>query len=195
MQTSVTRVFRVELDSLGCRSAETLVAMNVRDIPGVDVVSVNRNGVLLAACSTERDLYEDVVRAVVSAGLAPGSISTAPLGVPPVGPPLSIEDAEKLGLLAPPKEPVRAELHTVQRVSVTVTDGYDPETIIVTAGIPAEITFSEGHGCLAHVVFEGLGIEADLRQGGATVSIPALEPGKYPFSCGMRMVHGMLIAE
>lgn len=42
---------------------------------------------------------------------------------------------------------------------------------------------------------EDLGIEADLERGGATVDLPALEPGTYPFSCGMRMVHGQVIAE
>ena len=69
------------------------------------------------------------------------------------------------------------------------------DAAISIAGIPLDITFSEGHGCLAKVVFESLGIEADLTDGGAVVAIPALEPGVYAFSCGMHMVHGSVTAE
>ncbi|MDP2232318.1 MAG: cupredoxin domain-containing protein [Actinomycetota bacterium] len=45
------------------------------------------------------------------------------------------------------------------------------------------------------MVFESLGLEADLDQGGAVVHIPALDAGTYPFRCGMDMVHGTLIVE
>ena len=100
-----------------------------------------------------------------------------------------------LGLIEPPKVPVRAVVETVQRVYVNVTDGYDPDTIIIDAGVASEIAFSEAHGCLGMVVFEGLGIEADLEHGGAIVKLPPLEPGTYSFRCGMDMVHGTLIAE
>ena len=68
-------------------------------------------------------------------------------------------------------------------------------TIIIGAGLPAEISFSEGHGCLGRVVFDSLGIDVDLENGGACVRLPALEPGTYGFRCGMDMVHGTLIAE
>jgi Cu+-exporting ATPase len=111
--------------------------------------------------------------------------------------PLTVEETVALTAPEPRPEPVRAAVETlrVQRVSVSVTDGYDPAHIVVAAGIPVEITFSEGHGCLAKVMFEQLGIEADLEHGGAIVRLPALDPGDYPFSCGMRMVHGTVTAE
>lgn len=82
----------------------------------------------------------------------------------------------------------------VQRISVDVSQGYfDPGEIVVQAGIPTQITFSEGQGCLAEVMFEDLGIQEDLTRGGAVVELPALEPGTYGFSCGMRMVFGTLV--
>ena len=103
---------------------------------------------------------------------------------------------ELLGLLEAPKEPVRATVETVQRVSRRTSPTATTPT--PSSSRPASrrrSTFSEGHGCLGRVVFDGLGIEADLEHGGAIVSIPALEPGTYGFRCGMDMVHGTLIAE
>jgi hypothetical protein len=82
----------------------------------------------------------------------------------------------------------------VQTIAVDVSGGYfDPTVIELAAGVPAEITFSEGRGCLAGVIFEQFGIVQDLTDGGATVSIPPLEPGEYPFSCDMQMVYGALV--
>jgi hypothetical protein len=82
----------------------------------------------------------------------------------------------------------------VQRVFVDVSNGYfDPTTIELAAGVPAEITFSQGSGCLAQVQFPQLGIFEDLTNGGAIVRIPALDAGEYPFSCGMQMVFGSLV--
>ena len=106
---------------------------------------------------------------------------------------LSVDTAIALGLIEPPREPVRAT--PMQRVAVHVNGGYDPDTIILTAKIPAEIAFSEGHECLGRVVFDSLGIEADLEHGGALVTLPALDPGTYTFRCGRDVVHGKLIAE
>ncbi|MHB1136189.1 MAG: hypothetical protein ACYC1X_05295, partial [Coriobacteriia bacterium] len=36
----------------------------------------------------------------------------------------------------------------VQRISVDATNGYDPNVIRLTAGVPAEITFSQASGCM-----------------------------------------------
>jgi Cu+-exporting ATPase len=82
----------------------------------------------------------------------------------------------------------------VQRIAVDVTDGYfDPTMIELASGIPSQLVFSEGQGCLAAVSFPQFGIERDLTSGGATVEIPALRAGEYPFSCGMEMVYGVLV--
>jgi hypothetical protein len=196
-QSTITEVYRVRLGESGCRSAEVLAAMLVRDVAGVEVVSVDMAGTLLALSSAEHDLRDEVVAAVVRAGFAPEAVVASPFERVVQRLPLTIEEAVALSAPEPEPTPVRAALETlqVQRVSVAVTDAYEPAHIVVTAGVPVEIAFAEGHGCLATVMFESLGIEADLEHGGAVVTLPALTPGVYPFSCGMRMVHGTVTAE
>lgn len=82
----------------------------------------------------------------------------------------------------------------VQRIAVDVSRGYfDPTIINAKAGVPLEIAFGQGQGCLARVEFPDLGVDRDLTSGGATVSLPALKPGEYVFSCGMQMVYGKLV--
>jgi hypothetical protein len=84
----------------------------------------------------------------------------------------------------------------VQRISIDVSAGYfDPSIIVVQAGVPVEITFSEGTGCMAEVMFKDFAVFEDLTEGDAVVSLPALEPGEYEFSCGMEMVFGTVVAQ
>ncbi len=84
----------------------------------------------------------------------------------------------------------------VQRIDVDVSKGYfDPSQITLESGMPAEIVFGTGSGCMAEVMFEDFGILEDLRNGGTTISLPAMEPGIYEFSCGMRMVYGSLVVK
>jgi Cu+-exporting ATPase len=79
---------------------------------------------------------------------------------------------------------------------VDVSKGYyDPSTIELQAGIPAEITFSQSSGCTGQVQSQDLGFSADLTQGSATVKLPALTAGTYGFACGMNMVHGTIIVK
>lgn len=83
----------------------------------------------------------------------------------------------------------------VQRISIDVSQGfYDPTIVNVKAGVPVEIAFGQGQGCLARVQFPGSGIDQDLTQGGATVTLPAMRPGEYEFHCGMSMVYGKIVA-
>ena len=188
-------VYRIDATGFTCQSVAALVTLNVREIDGVEAVTIGRDGTLMAVTSADRDLHDEIVRAAVESGLDPQRVKAVDLERAYDPNPLSLEEAEALGLIEPPKVPVRAVMETVQRVYVTVTDGYDPDTIIVNAGVPAEIEFSEAHGCLGTVVFDGLDIETSLEDGGAVVKLPALEPGTYGFRCGMDMVHGTLIAE
>jgi plastocyanin len=190
-------VYRVSLGPSTCRSGETLVAMLVRDIDGVEIVAVNNEGTLTALTSAATDLHEDIVRAVVKAGFSPETVAVTPFERLADRTLLTLAEAAAFNALEPARERVRVPIETslTQRVRIEVTDGYDPADIMVAPGVPLEITFTEGSGCLATVVFEGLGIEADLTQGGAVVTIPALKPGVYPFSCGMHMVHGSITAE
>lgn len=83
----------------------------------------------------------------------------------------------------------------VQRIQVAVSDNYYPNRIDVIPGVPVEIEFGEGHGCLARVLFEQFDIDQDLTHGGAVVRLPGLAPGVYEFSCGMHMVFGTVMAE
>lgn len=188
-------LYRIELGRDFCRSTEVLATSNMLAIDGVEASVTTEQGTLLVLSSGERNVFDSVVRAAVESGLDPRSLRVSPLERVFDPTPLSIADAERLGLVSAPKEPVRAVIETVQRIRVSVTDGYEPDTILIDAGVPAEIEFSEGHGCLGKVVFDVLGIEADLENGGAVLRIPALEPGTYGFRCGMDMVHGTLIAE
>jgi len=81
----------------------------------------------------------------------------------------------------------------VQRIAVDASTGrYVPDVIVLKAGVPAEITFSQASGCLAVVEIPALGISEDLTQGPVTVRIPPLQPGEIEFSCGMRMVFGKI---
>lgn len=188
-------VYRIDASGFACQSVAALASINVLEIDGVEAVTAGRDGTLLAVTSADRDLRDEIVRAAVMSGLDPFGVKVVDLerGFDPN--PLSLAEAEAVGLVAPPKEPVRAIVETLQRVRVSVTDGYDPDAIIINAGVSAEIEFSEAHGCLGTVVFDGLDIEANLEEGGAVVTLPPLEPGTYSFRCGMDMVHGTLVAE
>jgi len=83
----------------------------------------------------------------------------------------------------------------VQRISVDVSQGfYAPTVVHVKAGVPVEIAFGQGQGCLSRVQFPDFGVDQDLSQGGAAVKLPAMKPGEYQFHCGMSMVFGKVVA-
>lgn len=192
---TMTEVYRLKPSDLTCRSARELLAMSLRETRGVEAVWIADDGTITVLGAKDAEPVEGLVRAVVESGCDPGEVRILRVENTSDHEPLSLDEARGLGLVASPKEPVRAEVVQVQRVRVHVTDGYDPDTIVVAAGMPTEIEFSEGHGCLGRVLFEQFGIDESLESGGAVVRLPALEPGTYPFSCGMHMVHGTVIAE
>lgn len=72
---------------------------------------------------------------------------------------------------------------------------FEPNDITVKAGYPIEFTVGDGYGCVAHIVFRFAGVDADLTNHGATVNLPALDPGVYTFTCGMNMAYGRIYAE
>jgi hypothetical protein len=191
--TTVRAVYRIALDPGACRSAKALLLMRVEALEGVRATALTADARLIVVADEHADLYDELVAAVVCSGLDPLDTTVATLErlIDPVG--LPVDTAIALGLIPPPREPVRAT--TVQRVAVHVNGGYDPDTILVAAQVPSEISFSEGHECLSRVVFDSLDIEADLEHGGALVTLPALDPGTYTFRCGRDVVHGKLIAE
>lgn len=84
----------------------------------------------------------------------------------------------------------------IQKIDVDVSTGvYNPSVIKLKAGVPAEITFANGSGCTGQVMSEELGFFEDISGGPKTVKLPALEPGEYPFYCGMKMVFGKIVVE
>jgi len=83
----------------------------------------------------------------------------------------------------------------VQKIAVDASAGFSPNVLKLQAGVPAEITFSQGGGCTASVYSAELGFQADLTGGAQTVQIPALQPGTYGFACGMDMVSGQIVVE
>jgi plastocyanin domain-containing protein len=84
----------------------------------------------------------------------------------------------------------------VQRISVDLSSGsYNPNTIVLAAGTPAEITFGQSSGCTAQVQSADLGFFEDLTGGPKTVKLGALQPGTYSFTCGMQMVSGTIVVK
>jgi hypothetical protein len=88
-----------------------------------------------------------------------------------------------------------ADADGIQRIAVDASSGYDPNVIVLQAGMPAEITFSEGFGCMAEVMSRDLGFFEDLQSGPKTIALDPLEPGTYGFSCGMEMVFGQIVVQ
>lgn len=84
----------------------------------------------------------------------------------------------------------------VQKVSVDLSKGYyDPNTISLKAGVPAEVTFGQASGCLSQVQSQQLGFSEDLTQGPVTIKLPALAAGTYTFACGMNMQSGTIVVK
>ena len=84
----------------------------------------------------------------------------------------------------------------VQRIDVDLSSGsYNPNVLILKAGVPSEITFGQSGGCTAQVMSQDLGFFEDLTAGPRTVKVGALEPGEYEFSCGMQMVFGKVVVQ
>jgi hypothetical protein len=83
----------------------------------------------------------------------------------------------------------------VQRITVDPGTGiFAPNVIVARAGVPLQIAFKPGAGCLASVMFKSFSIRKDITQGGV-VDLPALKPGEYSFSCGMEMVYGKVVVK
>jgi len=87
-----------------------------------------------------------------------------------------------------------AEDGSVQRIEVADEGGFNPAFIRAKAGVPAEIVFAPGTECRVTVKFPQLGITEDISQG-ATVSLPAMEPGTYEILCGGDGSEGAIVVE
>ena len=140
--------------------------------------------------------------ALLFAVAAATTACSAPVASSPTGGPSAASPAPVASAQAPSSVPAGAPEGTatvdggVQRISIDLTKGYfDPSIIHAKAGVPLEIAFGQGSGCLARVLFPDFSVDQDLTNGGATVSLPAMKAGEYGFSCGMHMVYGKVIAQ
>jgi hypothetical protein len=202
-----SRMHSIRVENADCRCAEQLLPLRANALDGVRAASFDVSSGSFNVLADTRVSLDDLVAVAVAAGyrvtdlpLDP-DVDPAPFSDPAISAETQSELEAAVAVALEPEtahpgasspDPERAEL--LQRYRIQVSDGYYPDLLEVIAGIPAEITFGEGHGCLAEVVFEGFGIRADLTDGGAVVRLPALQPGAYPFSCGMRMVFGSIVA-
>jgi len=84
----------------------------------------------------------------------------------------------------------------LQRARVdTATEAFDPQTVVLAAGIPAEIEFGPAAGCVTEVVISSLGVTQELGAVPVIVSLPALQPGTYAFACAMGHQTGSLVVQ
>lgn len=84
----------------------------------------------------------------------------------------------------------------LQEATVIVDGGYAPGTVALQPNRPARLHFDrrDTGGCSEEVVFADLGIRRFLPTGATTtIDLPALAPGEYGFTCGMRMLKGRIL--
>ena len=99
------------------------------------------------------------------------------------------------GVTGPKVEGTAVVQGGVQKISIDVSTVYEPNSVKLKAGVPAEITFSQAQGCTQIVQSADLGFSEDLSGGPKTVKLQGLKPGTYAFSCGMQMVFGQIVVE
>ncbi len=86
----------------------------------------------------------------------------------------------------------------VPEVTITVDGGYAPAAVRVRAGEPVRLVFDrrDTGSCSEEVVFPDFGIRKFLPTGErTTIELTPPAPGSYPFTCGMSMLRGTLVAE
>lgn len=86
--------------------------------------------------------------------------------------------------------------HGRQQATVVVDGGYKPEVTVLQKDTPTDLIFlrKDTSSCLEEVIFPDLGLQQKLSlKQSNVISIPALRPGEYGYSCGMRMYHGKLV--
>ncbi|HMS93029.1 MAG TPA: cupredoxin domain-containing protein [Candidatus Saccharibacteria bacterium] len=84
----------------------------------------------------------------------------------------------------------------MQEVTVTVSGGYTPNTVVLRQGVPAKIVFErkDPSGCFNEVVFPDFGVHEELPVGDKhPIAIDTSKPGEYTYACGMNMFHGKVV--
>lgn len=98
-----------------------------------------------------------------------------------------------------PKRAGETELRgDVQEVEIRVKGGYSPDLIRVREGVPLRLLFDrqESGDCTERVVFPDFRVSKHLPAFQRTaVELVPERSGRFPFACGMNMVHGELLVE
>jgi Cu+-exporting ATPase len=97
-----------------------------------------------------------------------------------------------------PRRATRATAADIQEATITVHGGYAPAVIEVDAGRPVRLTFDrrESNPCSDEVVFGSLGIRRPLPAFARTaIEFTPTQPGRIEFTCGMGMLHGVVVAK
>jgi Cu+-exporting ATPase len=82
-----------------------------------------------------------------------------------------------------------------QTITVVVSGGYSPDLIVARRGVPLRLVLDrrESNPCSDEIVIPGFGIRRSLAANASTeIEILPEEPGEFPFSCGMNMLHGRI---
>lgn len=90
------------------------------------------------------------------------------------------------------------EISVSDEVDIIVSGGYSPEVISIPVGKTTKINFTrtDPTDCLSEVVMSDFRIKKELPLNQkVTVEVTPKEPGEYPYSCGMNMYHGKIIAK
>ncbi|MFN7145679.1 MAG: cupredoxin domain-containing protein [Myxococcota bacterium] len=90
-----------------------------------------------------------------------------------------------------------AAAENLREIPIVVNAGYTPSRIEVKAGERVRLVFTrtEYSGCTREVVFPELGIRRELPTNQpVAIDLPPLAAGTYAFHCGMRMIHGSVVA-
>jgi plastocyanin domain-containing protein len=86
---------------------------------------------------------------------------------------------------------------SIQRITILVGDtGFDPSTVTLRAGMPAQLTFvrTSDKTCATAVTFPSLDIKRALPLNEPmTIDFTPAKAGEVSFACGMNMVKGSLI--
>lgn len=92
------------------------------------------------------------------------------------------------------KNSVKVE-NGVQKATITVDKGYQPDRLNLEKGMPVELTFHRLNpsGCLSEIVLKDFNIHDELPLNeDHIVRFTPNESGEYGFACGMDMFHGKL---
>lgn len=87
---------------------------------------------------------------------------------------------------------------TAHVIHVRIDGRYEPERIVVPAGVPLRLVFHRAAGdvCGGRVLFPLQGEEVDVPASGTgAIDLAPAEAGEYDFRCGPGELHGTLVVE